>query len=952
MANSAIRLKVIYLKKSPTVASNLEILTYLCCLTQIWGFWEVLKPSNIYSYSESYFPNEGPPNLGIENLNRIFNPKRVAVVGASERKGSIGAKIFSNLVNTGYIGTVFPVNPFRQTVQGITAYPSISKIPDKIDIAVIATPAHIVPQIVEECGKAGVAGVIIISAGLKEIREDGADLEKKLVEHQRKYGMRIIGPNSFGVIRPKINLYATFGDKQASPGKIAFISQSAALCASALDWAWEAQVGFSAVVSTGSVLDVDLGDLIDYFGIDAQTRSILVYVESIKDGRKFMSAARGSARTKPIVLIKAGRFKETRQATLCHSGSLGGEDAVYDAAFKRAGIVRVEAIRDLFNCAEALAMQPHPTGPNLTIITNAGGPAIMATDNLIERGGKLSQLSIETVQALKNIVPTYCSIANPIDLYEEATPDRFRKVLEISLKDPNSNGFLIVYTPQGATKPVALANTIVDLAKQTKKPILTALIGEDNRSRKARRILQGKGVPSFATPEEAVSTFMYMYDYSRNLELLYQTPEELPVEKPKLTSLKGMLRRAFCEGRQILSLPESMHFLEAYKIPAVKTLVARTPEEASVLSSKLGYPVVLKALSPQITHKSKIGGVLLNVCSSSETKTLFGEIANRVKKYSSTAEFQGVSIQPMIHEKGYEMILGSKKDLQFGSTIIFGMGGVSTELFKDVSIGFPPLNQTLARRLIEDTAVYKHASSIGYPLNVKLLEEILVRFSQLVTDFPEIREVDINPLIAHGNNVVAVDARIAIEWGRMMREVAEHHDNCLIASYPQKYVAVRRLKNETHVSFRPIKPEDEGSFNEFLKSISVESMRFRFFEIIKEMSHEALTRYCNLDYDREIAVIAELQEGNKPVIGAVRLIVGPRGKSGEFAVLVSDKWQGLGLGSKLMDMLVEIGKDMRVNKIYGYVSAYNYKMRQLCEKKGFKVEKLDEETVTASLFLQ
>jgi acetyltransferase len=890
--------------------------------------------------------------LGIENLNRIFNPKRIAVIGASDREGSIGAKIFSNLTGAGYNGTVYPVNPFRQTVQGINAYPNIGKVPDKIDLAIIATPAHIVPQVAEECGKAGVAGIIIISAGFKETGKDGAEREKQLVEHQKKYGMRIIGPNSFGVIRPKINLCATFGDKPARPGKIAFISQSAALCASALDWASEAQVGFSAVVSTGSMLDVDLGDLIDYFGIDAQTRSILLYVESIKDGRKFMSAARSSARTKPIVLIKAGRFKETSQATLCHSGSLGGEDAVYDAAFKRAGVVRVEAIRDLFNCAEALAMQSHPTGPNLTIITNAGGPAIMATDNLIARGGKLAQLSSETVQALKSTLPSYCSLTNPVDIYEEATPDRFRKVMKINLKDPNSNGFLIIYTPQGATKPVALARIIVDLAKQTKKPILTALMGEDNRCRKARQILQSNGVPSFATPEEAVSTFTYMYDYSRNLELLYQTPEELSIEKPNATSLKGILRRAFCEGRKVLNLPESMCFLEAYKIPTVKTLVARTPKEASTLSSELGYPVVLKALSPQITHKSRIGGVILNVCSSSEAKNLFEEIGKRVKNSSRTAEFQGVIIQPMIRGRGYELIMGSKKDPQFGSIIVFGMGGTATELFKNISIGFPPLNQVLARWLIEDTAIYKHATSIGHPLNFKLVEEILAKFSQLVTDFPEIREIDINPLIAEENRVVAVDARIVIEWERMMREVAEHHDNCLIATYPKKYVATRHLKNQTQVSLRPIKSEDEEHFNEFMKSLSLETMRFRFFNIIKEMSHETLTRYCNLDYDREIAVVAELQESNKPIIGAVRLIVEPGGKSGEFAVLVGDKWQGLGLGSKLMDLLAEMGKDMRVDKIYGYVSANNYKMLQLCKKKGFRVEPFDEETVKASLFLQ
>lgn len=889
--------------------------------------------------------------MGIENLNRVFNPKRIAVIGASERKGSIGAKIFRNLIGVGYEGAVFPVNPFRQTVQGIPAYPSISKIPLKVDLAVIATPAHAVPQIVEECGKAGVSGIIIISAGFKEIAEDGADLERHILEHQKKYHMRIIGPNSFGVMRPRKNLYATFADKQANPGKIAFISQSAALCASALDWAEEAQVGFSAVVSTGSMLDVDLGDFIDYFGTDPQTRSIVLYVESIKKGRKFMSAARGFARAKPIVLVKAGRFQESIGATLSHSGSLGGEDAVYDAAFRRAGIVRVEAISDLFNCAEALAMQPNPAGPNLTVITNAGGPGIMATDRLIARGGRLSQLSNETVQALKSVLPSYCSIANPVDIYEEATPTRFRNVMEICLKDPNSNGFLIIYTPQGATGPVALAKIIVDLAKQIRKPILTSLMSEDNRCRKARRILQGNGIPSFTAPEEAVSTFMYMYNYTQNLELLYQTPEELSVEQTNPNFLKGILRRAFCEGRKVLSLPESMRFLEEYKIPTVKTLVARTPKEAIILSSKLGYPVVMKALSTQISHKSKIKGVILNVCSRSETKTFFREIANRVRNYSSTTEFQGVTIQPMIREKGHELLIGSKKDSQFGSIIIFGMGGTATELFKDVSIGFPPLNQTLARRLIEDTAIYKHAQSIGHPLNVKLLEEILVKFSQLVTDFPEIKEIDINPLIVNENGAVAVDARIVIEWDRMMREAAEHQDNLLIASYPQKYVATRKLKNGTHVLLRPIKPEDEERFNEFLKSLSVETMRFRFFEIIKEMSHETLTRYCNLDYDREIAIVAELRESSKPIIGAVRLIIEPGGKSGEFAVLVGDKWQGLGLGSKLMDLLLEVAKDMRVDKIYGYVIASNYKMLNMCEKKGFKIEALDDDTLIATLSL-
>jgi len=887
--------------------------------------------------------------LGIEHLSRIFKPRGIAVIGASEREDSIGAKILRNLTSSGYQGQIFPVNPSRQTVQGITAYPSVTTIPSQVDLAVIATPATTVPKIVEECGEAGVSGIVIISAGFKEAGKAGAELEKQILVHQKKYGMRIIGANSLGVIRPKISLYATFTDKQAKAGKIAFISQSAALCASALDWAWEAQVGFSAVVSTGSMLDVDLGDLIDYFGADPETRSILLYVESIKNARKFMSAARGFARTKPIMLVKAGRFKESSEAALSHSGALGGEDAVYDAAFKRAGIVRVEAISDLFNCAEALAMQPNPTGSNLTIVTNAGGPAIMATDTLIAREGKLSQLSAETVQALKHVLPAYCSTANPIDIYEEATAERFRSVLEICLKDPNSNGFLIVYTPQGATSPSALAEVIVDLAKQTKKPVLTSLMSEDDSCREARKILRKNGVPSFPTAEEAVSTFMYMHEYARNLAFLYQTPEELSAEPANTAFLKGVLRQAFCEGRKVLTLPESMHFLEEYRIPIVKTLAARTREEAAALASKVGYPVVMKALSPQVTHKAKVGGVKLDVCSPLETSVFFDELSHKIKTYSA-AEFQGVAVQPMVRGAGYELLLGSKKDPQFGPVIVFGMGGSATEFFKDVAIGFPPLNQVLARQLVEETAIHKRALSSDSPLNVKLLEEILTKFSRLVVDFPEIREIDVNPLMVGKDGVVAVDARIVLEWDRMMRQVAEHPDHLLIASYPKKYVATRTLKNGAQVLLRPIKPEDEARFNEFLMSLSKETMRFRFFQILKELPHEALTRYCNLDYDREIAIVAELQNDRK-IVGAGRVIVEPNGKSGEFAVLVGDQWQGLGLGSRLMDYIITVGKDLKLERIWGYVLANNYTMLCMCKAKGFSSEPLDEETVKLSLTL-
>jgi len=892
---------------------------------------------------------EETSRVGTENLDKIFNPRKIAVIGASDRENSVGARLLRNLIGVGYKGVVYPVNPFRPTVQGITAYPNILKIPWQIDLAIVATPAHTVPQIIDECGKAGVSGVIIVSAGFKEAGEEGEALEKQILEYKNRYKMRIVGPNSLGVMRPRIKLNATFADKTANSGKIAFISQSAALCAWVLGWASEAHVGFSAVVSTGSQLDVDFGDLIDYFGTDAQTTSIVLYVESIKDARKFMSAARGFARAKPVVVVKAGQFRESAEAALSHTGALCGEDAVYDAAFRRVGVVRVKAINDLFNCAEALAMQPNPKGSKLAIITNAGGPGIMATDFLIANGGKLSPLSSETVQALNNVLPSYCSILNPIDILEEATADRFRKVMEICFTDPNSDGFLIICTPQGVADPVETAKIISELSRQTTKPILTSLMGEDG-CREARRILRKNGIPAFTTPEQAVSTFMYMYSYTRNLELLYETPEELSVELSIPTFLKEVLGKASKEGMRVLNPSESLHFLEAYKIPTTKTLVAKTPKEAVTAASKLGYPVVLKLLSPQITHKSKADGVVLNVQSPAQVKAFFKELAEKVRKYKLEAKFQGVIIQPMIHKKKCELLIGSKKDPYFGSVIVFGMGGIATEFLNDVSMGFPPLNQVLARRLMEKTAVCKLLKSNQYSVSTKL-EEILVKFSQLVVDFPEIKEIDVNPIIVSESDAVAVDARMVIDTEVVQRKI-QPHEHLVITPYPKKYITRQKLKDGTFVVLRPVRPEDETLLCELFQSLSEETMRFRFFQVMRDMSHNTLTRYCNIDYDREIAIVAEKKEDKiRRIIGVARIILEPGRKRGEFAVVVGDQWQRFGLGSKLIDCLIEIGKHMELETIGGNILSKNLKMIRLCTKKGFKIKRDEEENTKATLEL-
>ena len=893
----------------------------------------------------------GHQRLGLENLDRIFNPRRIAVIGASDREGSVGSKLLQNLIGVGYKGAVYPVNPFRPTIQGITAYPSIQKIPWKVDLAIIATPAHTVPQIVDECGRAGVSGLIIISAGFRETGAEGEAYEKRILDLSQQYRMRIIGPNCLGVIRPKIKLNATFADKAANAGKIAFISQSAALCSSVLDWASEAHVGFSAIVSVGSMVDVDFGDLIDYFGTDPLTKSIVLYIESVKNARKFMSAARSFARAKPIVVVKAGKFRESAEAAMCHTGALCGEDAVYDAAFRRAGIVRATGISDLFNCAETLAMQPSPKGSRLTVITNAGGPGVMATDSLISMGGQLSVLSDKTLAALGHVLPPYCSQLNPIDILEDATTARFKEVMEICFKDPNSDGFLIIYTPQVASDPVDTAKIIVQLSEETRKPVITSFMGE-GRCWRARRILRRHSIPAFSTAEEAVATFMHMCSYAQNLELLYETPEELPIEVSIPIFLREVLQKAFEEGRSVLTEPESKQFLDAYGIPALTSPVATTPEGAIELSSKIGYPVVMKALSPQITHKTQVDGVVLDIRTEEEAGRFFRKLKRRVESIKPRASFDGVIVQPMVKKKGYEILIGSKKDKQFGSVILFGMGGVTAELLKDISIGFPPLNQVLATRLMEKTDIYSlFSGSNSHRVNLKELEEILVKFSQLIIDFPEIKEMDINPLIVDEKNAVAVDARIVIDSDSISTS-AHPHEHLVISPYPRKYVTEWTMRNGIPLVLRPIKPEDENRLDELFKSFSEKTMRFRFFQIIREMSHETLTRYCNIDYNREIAIVGEAEiKGEKRILGVARLIVQPGRKHGEFAVAVGDRWQGFGLGSTLVDRVIEIGRDIGLESIYGDILSENRRMFQLCEKKGFQMNPVDEETMKATLTL-
>jgi acetyltransferase len=728
------------------------------------------------------------------------------------------------------------------------------------------------------------------------------------------------------------------------PGKIPFISQSGAIGTAILDLATHENLGFSNFVSVGSMIDVDFGDLIDYFGTDPQTKSILMYIEGVTDAREFISAARHFSRTKPIIVVKAGKFGESAKAAASHTGSLTGEDNVYDAAFKRAGIVRVDEIVDLFNCAEVLRIQPLPKGPNLAIITNAGGPGIMATDALLAREGKLAKISQNTIEELNLNLPNYWSKGNPIDILGDAKAERYTNAREACLKDKNVDGLLVIYTPQGMVDATELAKSIAELykSKKSSKTLLTSFMGYEDVA-DANLLLSQNGIPTYSTPEQAVATYMYMYQYERNLKLLYETPEELPVDSvPPKRPLMVIMKNAAKENREILTEVEAKQLLEYYNIPVVKTLVAKTIDEAVWSASQIGYPVVLKILSPQIVHKTDVGGVMLDINSEKDLRKAFDDIIQRAKEHNPEAEIQGVTVQPMIKKKGYEVILGAKTDSLFGPIILFGMGGIGVELYKDFAIGIPPLNQTLARRIMEETKVYQLLK--GYrnmpPANLKLLEEIIVRFSQMLVDFPQLKEVDINPLLIDENDAFALDARIVIDKELVFSKL-EPHQHLVISPYPKKYETLWKLRDGRTVFLRPIKPEDEPLWLEMFQNFSEKSLRNRFFNVIKDAPHEMRVRYCNIDYDREIAIVAEISEDmRKKIVGVVRVPIEPNGKKGEIAFIVADPWQGLGLGSKMVDHVIEICKDKKLETIYAIMMSDNHNAINLVKKMGFIIEDL------------
>ncbi len=892
-------------------------------------------------------------------LDPFFEPETVAVIGATENPGTVGRTVLWNLMSTPFGGTVFPVNPKRSGVLGIKAYPNIGAVPEKADLAVVVTPAPTIPGIIRECVDAGVKAAVVISAGFKEVGPEGAELERRVVEEAQRGKLRIIGPNCLGVMSPLSGLNATFARSMALPGNVGFLSQSGALCTAVLDWSIREQVGFSAFISIGSMSDVGWGDLIDYLGQDARTRSILIYMESIGDARAFLSAAREVALSKPIIVIKPGRTEAAAKAAASHTGSLTGSDEVLEAAFRRCGVLRVNNISHLFYMAEVLAKQPRPAGPRMTIVANAGGPAVLATDALVTNGAEVAELSAETMEALNQILPPVWSHNNPVDIIGDAGPDRYAKALEIVAKDPHSDGMLVILTPQAMTDPTRTAETLRPYAHIEGKPVLASWMGGTEVAA-GEEILNRAGIPTFPYPDTAVRAFVYMWRYSYNLRGLYETPivptgEQHEADRARAESIIQTARRA---GRTILTEYESKQLLTTYGIPVAETYVARNEEEAVDLARIIGYPVVLKLFSETITHKTDVGGVQLNLRDIDAVRTAYRAIETAVSQKAGPQHFQGVTVQPMIGHFGYELILGSSIDPQFGPVLLFGMGGQLVEVFKDRALALPPLSSTLARRMMEQTKIYTALKGVRgrKPVDLAELEQLMVRFSQLVVEQRWIKEIDINPLLASAERLIALDARVVVHPPEV---AAEQLPKLSIRPYPTQYVLPWTLKDGTNVLIRPIRPEDEPMLVRFHESLSERTVYMRYLHVIKlsqRVAHERLTRICFIDYDREMALVVERKDadnGEPQIIAVGRLRKIHATRDAEFAILITDEYQDRGLGSELLRRLIEVGRDERLHRITGDILPDNLPMQRLCENMGFQLSRsVEDPVVKAELILE
>ena len=883
-------------------------------------------------------------------LDALFHPRSIAVIGATEKPGSVGRTILWNLLSSPFGGTVFPVNPSRPAILGVKAYASVEAIGEPVDLAVIVTPARSAPGLIDECGQAGVRAVVIISAGFKEIGADGVELERQVLANARRHGIRVLGPNCLGIMNPVGALNATFAAGIAKPGRVGFISQSGALLTAILDWAERESVGFSSIVSLGSMLDIGWGDVIDYLGDDPNTDSIVIYMETIGDARAFLSAAREVALTKPIIVIKPGRTAQAARAAASHTGSLTGSDDVLDAAFRRAGVLRVDSIDELFMVSEILAKQPRPAGRRLSIVTNAGGPGVIATDALIGGGGELTELTAETMNRLNEVLPAVWSHNNPIDIIGDAPPERYAQALEVAAADPDTDGLLVILTPQAMTDPTATARALVKHARIAGKPVLASWMGGTDVAEGAA-ILRAAGIPTFAYPDTACVLFNHLWRYADNLRALYETPT-LPMAPERgefREKVDEIIAAVSAEGRTLLTEFESKKVLAAYGIPITDTQVAETADDAVHAADEMGYPVVAKLLSRTISHKTDVGGVVLNLRTSESVREAFDTIRDAVTAKAGAEHFEGVTIQPMINWSGYELIVGSSPDPQFGPVLLFGMGGQLVEVFRDRALALPPLNTTLAKRVIEQTTIAKALRGVRgrKPIDLDVLAGLLVRFSELVAEQPRIAEIDINPLLASPERIIALDARVVLHPA----SIADADlPRLAIRPYPHAYIREADAAG-IPIVIRPIRPEDEPALAEFHATLSEATVRARYgtdLGLAERTAHERLTRICFVDYDREIALVAEAPQAHgSAVAGVARLSRASTGEDRELSLVVADAWQRRGIGRELLRSAIDVAIAEGARSIVARLSPENAAMRALLAQGGFTFETAGEMLVAS-----
>jgi acetyltransferase len=891
-------------------------------------------------------------------LEPLFRPRSVAVIGATDRPGTVGRSVVANLLESKFPLKIYPVNPSHPEVAGIQTQKRISDIPGAVDLALVVTPAQTVPQIIGECVDAGVKSAVVISAGFREQGAEGAKLEEEIRKHLQRGSLRLVGPNCMGFMNPTIGLNATFAKSMPQKGSVAFLSQSGALQTAILDWSLKEHVGFSAIVSTGSMLDVGWGDLIYYFGDDPHTKSILVYMESVGDARSFLAAARETALGKPIIVIKAGRSEAASRAAASHTGALTGSDDVLEAAFRRCGVLRVQNIADLFYMAEVLSKQPRPRGPRLSIVTNAGGPGVLATDALMATGGELTALSPATLQELSGFLSSHWSHNNPVDVLADADAERYVKAVDIVSKDPGGDGLLAIIAPQGLADPTATATEMAKYANTTGKPLLASWMGGDGVA-EGTEILNTAGIPTFSYPDTAARAFTYMWRYTYNLRGLYETPAmmegpELAIDARK--KVTEFVQQSRTNGRTLLNEFEAKQVLASYGIPVVETRAAHREDEAVAAALAIGYPVVLKLLSNTIAHKSDVEGVRLGLQNEEQVRGAFRSIRAAVEEKAGPAHFLGVTVQPMVRRDGYELILGSTIDAQFGPVILFGSGGVMVEVYRDRALALPPLNTTLAQRLMEQTKIFAALRGVRgrKAVDLSALEQLLVRFSQLVLEQPWIKEIDINPLLATPDHLLALDARIVVHDASVG---AEKLPRAAIRPYPAQYVWDWKLKDGTAVKIRPIRPEDEPLMVQFHHTLSERSVYLRYFcslSLSTRVEHERLVRICFGSYDRGFALVADRKNpetGQHEVLGVGRFSATNRGEA-EAAVLVSDQWQGRGLGTELLGGVARVAREEKFKRLSGEILRDNLATQAIFKKAGFTLRAMeDPSSVSAVLEL-